>query len=418
MEGEKGAANDGLYKAHYMTSKGNYYGFGSLKIGSYRGFAGLYIRKDLLDKWGMDIPVTIDDWDAAFAAAKAEGYKYPLTGNGYYLFDVSGLHSFNTAWEIGRDFHMEDNKIVFAMDKPEYKDYVIKMADWFKKGYIDPDYITNEADAILGKITNGISIASFGYVGGDLGKIIPAMEGSEKYPDFEIAACPYPVLEEGKIPWFQDITPEADDPSIAITVSCGKDDEERYKEAISWCDEHYTEEGKILKSFGVEGETFTRVEKAPAEIGDDGEKYKYTYTGVIIDDNDPGREEIGAHSVEAALYHFMRPGGGPGLLQHPDYLNGFYPYEEQKEAIVKWNEHLDTAKEHLIPFTTLTNEETARKNELWTKAYDTLNASISNIILGKADISTYEAAVAKAKKDGFDEIKEIYQAALDRYNAK
>ena len=112
----------------------------------------------------------------------------------------------------------------------------------------------------------------------------------------------------------------------------------------------------------------------------------------------------------------MRPGDGPGFSQHPDYLDGFYPYQEQKDAIIIWNEYVDEARAHVLPSCSLTDTETTRRNEITAKAYDTLNAAISNIILGKADISTYDAAVAKAKKDGFDELRDIYQAALDRYN--
>ncbi len=412
MEGEKGKANGNLYKVQAMTQKGNYYGFNNLNIGTYRGFGGLYIRKDFLDKWGVKVPVTIDDWTQAFAAAKANGIKYPLTG-AENLFGVNSLSMFNTAWEVGKEFHIENDKIVFSLDKPGYKEYVKTMADWFKKGYIDPDYITNNSDAVLGKITSGQSIASFGYVGGGLGKIIPAMKDT---PGFQVVACTYPVLNEGDEPWFQEIAGESNDPVIAITTACGKDNEDRYKEAIKWCNELYTEEGKVLKSFGVEGETFTKTEKKPEEIGEDGEKYKYTYTDIIIDDNNPGRKDIGAHSVEAALWHFMRPANSPGLNQHPDYLEGFYPYQDQKDAIKIWNKYIDTARKHVIPPITFTDNETTRKNEITAKAYDSLNAAISNIILGKADISTYDAAVEKAKKDGYDELKSIYQKALDRYN--
>ncbi len=413
MEGEKGAAGGYLYKAQAMTQNGNYYGFNNLNIGTYRGFGGMYIRKDLLEKWGCKVPETIDDWSAAFAAAKSNGIKYPLTGDAG-MFSLDGSDMFNTAWQVGKLFHMEGDRVKFSLDKPEYKEYVKTIADWFKKGYIDPDYITNDSDAILGKITSGQSIASFGFVGSGLGKIIPAMQDT---PDFRVVACPYPVLSEGEEPWFQEVQPEANDPAIAITVACGKDNEDRYKEAISWCNELYTEEGKVLKSFGVEGITYTKEEKAPEEIGPDGDKYKYTYTSVITDDNDAGREEIGAHSVEAALWHFMRPSNSPGLNQHPDYLDGFYPYQDQKDAIKIWNQYIDVAKQHKLPPYTLTDVETSRRNEITAKVYDNLDAAISNIILNKADISTYDAAVAKAKKDGYDELKGIYQSALDRYNS-
>ncbi len=414
MEGEKGKANDYLYKAQALTQNGNYYGFGSLNIGSYRGFGGFFVRKDLLEKYGLDVPVTIDDWDAFFAAAKADGVKYPFTTDAG-KFDVNGMEAFNIAWQVGKDFHMEGDKVVFAFDKPEYKDYVKKMAEWMKKGYIDPDYITNGTEEVNAAITTGESVASFCYVGSGFGKLIPAMEGSEKIPDFELVACPYPVLNEGEEPWFQEIQGEYREPVIAITTACGMGSEDRYKEAISWCNNLYTEEGKVLKIFGVEGKTFTKTEKAPEEIGEDGEKYKYTYTDLIYDADK--QKSIGAHSVEAALYHYMRPANSPGINQHNDYLDGFYPYEEQKDAIKVWNQSIDVAKQHVLPPYTLTNEEMARVNEINAKAYDKFNAVISNIILGKADISTYDAAVATAKKDGYDEIRDIYQAALDRYNS-
>ena len=72
-------------------------------------------------------------------------------------------------------------------------------------------------------------------------------------------------------------------------------------------------------------------------------------------------EKIGAHSVEAALYHFMRPANSPGLNQHPDYLNGFYPYEQQKEAIVIWNQNVQEARKHVLPPLSYTGEEATKK---------------------------------------------------------
>ncbi len=417
MEGERGKANDYLYKKQALTTNGNYYGFNKLSLGTYRGFSGLYVRKDLLDKWGLEVPVTIDDWTNVFKTAKANGIKYPLTGDAS-LFTLKSTNNtqFNNAWQVGMSFHLEDNKVIFAPDKPAYKEYIKTMADWMKKGYIDPDYVTNESEAVLGKITHSTSIASSGYVGGGLGKIIPAMEGNTEYPDFRVVACPFPVLKEGDESWFQNTSAEASDPTIAITVACGENNEDRYKEAISWCNELYTEEGKILKTFGVEGVTYTKTEKKPEEIGSDGEKYKYTYTSIITDDKDPGRKDLGTHSVEATIYHFMMPGGGSALTQHPDYLDGFYPYQDQKDAIKIWNQNVEAAKIHVLPTLPMTNEETERKNELWIASFDNLEAAISNIILGKADISTYDAAIAKAKKSGMDEIRDIYQTAYDRYN--
>ena len=126
-------------------------------------------------------------------------------------------------------------------------------------------------------------------------------------------------------------------------------------------------------------------------------------------------EKIGAHSVEAALWHFFRPSNSPGLNQHPDYLNGFYPYEEQKEAIKIWNEHIDEAKKHVLQGLSYTGEEATNKANIEAKGRDNLDAAISNIILGKASSDTLDDAIKQARKDGYSNLLKIQQAAYDRY---
>ncbi len=400
MEGEKGKANNYLYKAQSLTNEGNYFGFRNMNIGTYRAFNGLYIRKDMLDKWGLDVPVTIDDWTLCLKTAKENGFKAPLTGQ-KALFSITGSEAFNGAWGVAKDWYIENGKVKFGPFEKPYKEYVAQMADWMKKGYVDIDYVTNAAENVLGYMTNDTSIASIGMVGSAMGKLLPAME--ERNPDFSVVACPYPVLKKGEVSRFQTIQGEAIDNTIAITVQCGIDNEERYKEAISWCDYVYGEEGNILKCFGIEGETFT------VEKGEDGEDH-YVYTDVIYD-----HEEIGAHSVDAALFHFMRPANAPGLNQHPDYLKGFYPYEEQMDAIVLWNKNTDIVKESTFPPVNYTGEEATKSANIQSAARDNLDAAISNIILGKASIKEYDKAVKAAKKAGYDELIKINQAAYDRY---
>ncbi len=400
MEGEKGKASGNLYKVQSITEAGNYYGFKNMNIGSYRGFGGLYIRKDMLDKWGLEVPVTIDDWTNVLKTAKENGFKAPLTGDNS-LFSFMGANMFNTAWKVGKSFYVDGDTVKFGPFEKGYKDYVSKMAEWSKAGYIDKDYVTNDKTNIEGYMTNGSSIAAFGYVGGGIGKLLPAM--ADKDPNYNIVACPYPVMKEGDKAWFQEIQAESLDPTIAITVQCGKDDKSRYEDAIKWCDYLYSDEGMILKSFGVEGDTYTK------EKGEDGEEH-YVYTDRIYD-----YEKIGAHDVSAALYHFMRPANAPGLNQHPDYLKGYYPYEQQMDAIIVWNENIDEARKHVFPAVSYSNDEAAKISQIQAKSLDNLDAAISNIILGKASIDSFDDAVKAAKEGGYDEYLKIQQNAYDRY---
>ncbi|MBR5506303.1 MAG: hypothetical protein IKV73_08400, partial [Clostridia bacterium] len=54
MEGEKGKKRDYAFKLQTTTDDGRYYGFNVLNIGETRGFGGIYVRSDLLKKWGLD----------------------------------------------------------------------------------------------------------------------------------------------------------------------------------------------------------------------------------------------------------------------------------------------------------------------------------------------------------------------------
>ncbi len=401
MEGKKGEENNNLYKAQAISTEGNYFGFSALEIPPYRGFSGIAVRKDLLDKWNLDIPVTIDDWENVFKTAQANGFKYPFTDGGKRFTPSSGYNMFNTAWKVGQSFYLDDNTVKFGPFEKEYKDYISTMAEWVKKGYIDPDFVTNDAATFEGYMTNGTSIAAYMFIGSGMGKLLPAME--KKDPSYSLVACPFPVLKEGDTPWFQALGDEVISAyTAAITTTCGAKDENRYKDAIKWCDYLYSEEGMILKSFGVEGDTYTIEER------EDGKHY--VYTDKILD-----HEKSGMHSVQAALYHFMRPGSGPGLGEHPDYLDGFYPYEEQKDAIRVWNSNVDEAKKHVLPTLSYTAEESTEMANIKASAQSDLNAAVLNIMMGRASVDSLDAAIKTAKEKGYDRLIEITQAAYDRY---
>lgn len=88
----------------------------------------------------------------------------------------------------------------------------------------------------------------------------------------------------------------------------------------------------------------------------------------------------------------------PDSISTPDYLKGFYPYEEQTEAIVLWNQNTDEAKKHVFPPVNYTGEEASRKATIESAASSNLNATISNIILGKVSIDEYDKAISVEKK--------------------
>lgn len=400
MNGEKGKANGNLYKLQTATHKGQHYGFNVLNIGTSRIFNGICIREDMLKKWGMDMPETIDDWTAVFAKAKSEGFSKPLTGVNYDFSFTGSTAFFNTAFDVGKYYYIEGDKVVFSAFQKGFKEYIAQMAEWTKLGYIDTGFVTNDSAKVEGNLANSISIAAVGGVGGVIGKVVPAARAYN--PEFSLVACPLPVSERGKTAEYRSMTGEAGPLAIAISTDCGN-----YEKAVEWCDYLYSDEGMVLHAFGIEGDTFT-IE----EIG--GEKH-YIYTDKIL------KPEIsGLNSINDALYKYMLPANHPGLNQHPDYLNGWYELDEQKQAIAMWNdeEGIANAKAHFLPTLDYTEEEASEKTDIIEIAEPELEIAITDIILGRKSISSYDEAIKKAKDNGFDRVLEIMQAAYDRYLSK
>jgi len=400
MEGEKGKENNYLWKLQGTTEKGQYYGFNVLNIGTTRGFAGIYARADKLKAWGMDVPETIEEWEAVLERAKADGFEYPICPDKNMMgFNSETSHGFNTAFNVGKYFYLQGDKVVFAPFEPGFKEYVALMADWVKKGYIDTSFPSADSTMITGNMTNGISFAAWGYVGSAIGKILPAARANN--PEYDLVACPYPVMNKGDISEFQMVYPEATGLSVAITTDCANPEK-----AISWYDYFYGEEGSTLMLFGIEGEHHT------VEYDSDGTKH-YRYTDLILDP-----EVSGFDTVEAALYHYMLPCNHPGLNQHPDYLYGYYPDQTQKDAIETWNISSENAKKHKLPTLALTEDEKREVTDIKEVTEDNFTIAIFDIMLGRKSIDEYDKAVKAMKDAGYDKVLEINQAAYNRYLKK
>ncbi len=397
MEGEKGKANDYLYKLQATTEDGRYYGFNNLSIGTTRTFSGIFIRKDKLDEWGMNVPQTIDEWTAVLARAKSAGFAKPFTCTNDAMGAVYATPGFHNAFGVGASLYREGDDIVFGPAQKGYKQYLAQMAQWGKAGYIDSGFITNDMAKVEGNIVNDISVAGYGYIS-TLGKLTTA--GKTNNPSFELVACPLPVANKGDVAEFSNVADEASPLAYGISATCGN-----YEKAIEWCDYLYSDDGCVLKSFGVEGDTFT-IEEA------DGEKH-YVYTEKITNP-----ESSGVTSVSDALYKYMLPANHPGLNQHPDYLNGYYPLESQQIALEMWNKDTIEARKHSLPGITLTDDEAKEVGDIIEIAKTDLEVAMCDIILGRKAVDAFDAAIKTAMDNGYTRLVEIYQASYDRYTAR
>ncbi len=399
MEGEEGKKRGYSTYLTGTTDDGTYYGFNVLNLGATEGFAGLYCRSDLLEKWDMEVPQTIDDWTAYFAKAKEAGFDRALTGdNGLLSFRYPDNHSFNVAYDVGTAFYLEGDEVVFAPFQKGYKEYIAQMAEWYKAGYIDPGIITNDSVKIESNLVQGNSVAGAGSIGASLGTVDAALKNVN--PEYGLVACPYPVLKKGDVTRFQGVMPDATTWAIGITRECGN-----YEAAVSWCDWIYSEEGIAAMLFGKEGDTYT-VEEI------DGEKH-YVYTDKVLD-----YEASGFSSLRNAMFHYGLPSGHPGYNQHDDYLANYYQQQNQKDALKIWNPNPEEAVKHSLPTLTYTVEEQSEITDIIELIEAPLDVFLYDIIMGKKSIDEYEKGMESFAEQGYNRYLEINQTAYNRLLSK
>lgn len=110
------------------------------------GYAMLMIRKNWLDKLGLDVPKTLDEFTDVLKAFKQNN----LNGTGEVIpfGGYNGLINFDFVFAAyGADpFHwiIKDNKVVQGAVQPELKEAIKYLRNLYKEDLMDKEYLTND----------------------------------------------------------------------------------------------------------------------------------------------------------------------------------------------------------------------------------------------------------------------------------
>jgi putative aldouronate transport system substrate-binding protein len=362
------------------------------EYGKYKTFSGLMIRQDWLDEFGLKFPETMDEWEVVLKTIKEKKGITPFTLNKDVLIGSSGSNDFLGAYGIGKDFYVDNGKIKYGPLQPEFKQYLDRMQQWYKAGLIDSDYATNDVKTMNAKITSGKSAAFYGFIGGTIGTLLPALQESD--PKAMIAAVQYPVLVKGDQPKFTVSNWDFDGIGAVITKV-----NKHPEETIKALDFLFSKEGSMLKNFGIEGQTYTMVNGQPQ------------YTDLILKnpDNLPIGQAMGKYFI--ANYSFAGP-------DDDRYNDQYYNLQTQKDAVKTYSEYSNNAYKVMVPPITLTIEEATEFGKITADVGTYRNEITTKIMLGSETIANYDKAIDQFKKMNIDRAIEIQQAALDRYNKR
>ena len=347
---------------------------------------GFWIRQDILDKTGLDIPKTVPELDAVLDAFKNLG----LTDSLVVLFEGK-CNLLEVAY--GATDRLVDGKIQPGALTDNYRDYLKKLHEYYQKGYISVDFVTyNESD------TKPPQDVIFNDMGGIFNEDVASIAGYLKNtntPGFDLQPMGQIRLNEGdRLDTGFIGVKAADKYPLSISTQCSDP-----KLAIQYMDYLFSEEGHMLANYGIEGETYTMENGEPK------------FTDLILN-NPQGFDWQLCQSL------YINP-GFPCLtdlsVQEMTYTDA------QKAAVPTWVEAYDSSDETMPNerWLSYTTEESQHKADLQSDIETYQTEMRLKFITGQLDIDAeWDNYCTALEGMGIHTMEEINQAAVDRYLAK
>ena len=392
--------NDNIRKA-FTTDTGNIFAFGGVVRTPGISSGGMMVREDFLKELGMEAPDSMEDWETYFSRLKNEkGIDAPFTTDKYRMENAK---LFMSNYGIGTGFYVDaDGKVQYGPARPEYKEYLTKMNEWFEKGYLDNGLFSNTQAIAEAKVLNGESGAFYGFIGSTMGRLLPAAKTEE----FSLIGVGPASLKEGEKPTICGGTPYTGSDEVyplgySLTANAAvTTNNQKLEKTAKLFDYLYTEEGNLLKNFGVEGVTYTMKDGIP------------TYTDAILHDPD------GLPIADAMGKYFRATYPNPGYMNDIIYYDQYYQYPQQKEAMRTFMADESMYVSYTMPPTSLLEEETDEiSNKIST--ISTLTAEMfTKFIMGTASMDEFDKYIDTLNEMGLPRVIEIYQTALERYKTR
>ncbi len=367
-------------------------------------FIGLIIRKDLLDKAELDIPVTIDDWYEALVAFKDMGIKYPISFMGTY---ATLAQSFASAFDVtlpvvgmpgmGSDFALrEDGTIQYGPAEDGYGEYLTFMHKLYEEGLLDPDFMVQDATTMHTKIVNGevgawVQMMPIG-IGGLRGQVLALDPESDFYP----IGVLNPVKEEGQQLRYRQGNLAYTASGAAITTSC-----EDIATACRVLDYAWSDEGNMLLNWGIEGESYQMVDGWPE------------LTEQIL--NDPQYTPSEAFSRYRNLNGPYPQDHTQRLVLKRDYSLPEGAVDENIAALDLWSSDANGSVRAGLPSITMLTEEASEYANTYNELSTYVEEMFSKFIMGTEPLSNFEQYQQTLKNMGLDRVLELQEGALQRY---
>lgn len=358
---------------------------------TYRRNNGLVIRKDWLDEQGLDVPTTYDQMTNALEVFKTEyGCEQP-----FYLSSTATTEGLTGGFGValggqgGPAVIQIDGVVQCPILEDSMLDYVSLLQDWYNKGLIYSDYMSQVYDPFSSDISNGVGSDNIG-VWGSLYEEIEKYRTYNDNPNFEMSPVPNLVINEGEVEHVSSRL-VVDQDSMSITTQC-----DNVELAVKWMDFWYSDAGVLMLNYGVEGTTYDLVDGKPV------------FTDLVVN-NDFGL------SVSSYMRCQCPYGSFAGIyspMRIADHMT-----ELELSAWDAWTNSGDGL--YAMPSgISLTASESEELATIQTDVQTAIDESFNLFVIGAKPMSEWDSFIDLLKTLRIDRIIEIQQNALDRYYAR
>ena len=390
--------NDPQIERRIKGDEGNIIKYGSRFLGQINEdkiFNGLAVRGDWLEKYGLEAPVTIDEYTNVLRTFKENGVEIPLA-----LCEFSTNSQLNANNPIASAFDVsllnfdldDDGNVHYSRTQDGYKEFLKVLRGWAEEGLIDTDFVSRNAGESNKLFENGTAGMTFSHT---YDVKMATTAGPAVDPEFKILCLEMPKVNASDETHMSNIVCSINNFSFQVSATS-----KHPEEAVQFID--YLCRPEILKviAYGTneEVETYT--------VNDDG---TMAFTDFIT--NNPDGND---YNTMRALYTCE-----PLQIKYDDDLEAAqYSLEECHQSWDAWGKQNDNA--HVLPkYLTLTTEESKEVTQIKTKLANYSDELVYRFIFGEEDIdSSWDDFVAQLKELGSERAEEIYKAAYDRYLAR
>ncbi|GAB2909522.1 extracellular solute-binding protein [Nonomuraea fastidiosa] len=353
------------------------------------------VRTDILDKLGLEVPKTLDDFYNMLKKMKEEyPDKYPMTDRwgvptpgGNIIKLIAQAHGSKGGWEYQHaTFDSAQGKFVYTGTMPGYKQTIEYLNKLVKEKLLDPEGFTQQDDAAKEKFVSGKSFV----ISTNAQTLINDYRGplTENIPDAKIVKIPVPIGPIGEYKFASRL-------ENGIMISKKALEHKNFvamMQFIDWL--WYSDEGQLFAKWGVEGTTYTKDSDGKIKLAKDVD-----YVGLNPKGSKHLQKDFGFGNGVFAY-------GGPTSLLQSTFSDEEIEFQNVMNARKSWP---------VEPPAPLTEEE-REQVALWeTPLKDHVTQNTLKFILGQRDLSEWDAYVKEVEGKGATQYINVVNGAYERF---